>query len=57
MKNHAALAGDARTRFDRLNSAGLIIGVHDADEDGAWRDGGAKLIRVEPAGGVDGKAG
>ena len=41
MEEHAMFAGDARALLNRLDGAHLVVGVHDADEDRARRDGPA----------------
>ena len=38
VKQNAALMSDPGALLDRLNCADLVIGMHDADKDRAWRD-------------------
>ncbi len=39
MEENTMFAGDARALRNRLNGTHLVVGVHDADEDRARRDG------------------
>lgn len=39
--------------LDRLDRANLIVGVHDADQDGARRDGTTHVVGIDPARAVD----
>ncbi len=55
VKRHAVLARDAGAFPDRLNRSDLVVRMHDADQAGPRRDRAAQLVRLEPAGPVDGK--
>ena len=48
------LARDAAYLLDRLYGAHLIVGVHDAHENGARRDGATNVVRVDAPGAIDG---
>src|SRR5438093_1432251 len=39
MEANVMASRDGAYLFDRLDRTDLVIGVHDANEDGAWRDG------------------
>src|SRR5579863_9291850 len=47
MEEDATVAGDARARLNWLDGPHLIVGMHDADEDCARRDGPVQIIRVD----------
>ena len=55
VEEHAVLAGDARALFDRLDRANLVVGVHDADEDRARRDGLSEVVGIDAAAAVHGQ--
>src|SRR5262249_7639852 len=48
VEQDAVLLGDTGAILDRLNRADLVVCMHDADEDSAWRDGFAKIVGVDP---------
>ena len=48
---------DARDLGDRLDRADLVVGVHDADEDGAIVERVAERVEVDEAFAVDGQVG
>jgi len=49
------LARDGADLFDRLDRADLVVGVHDADQDGARGDGAANGLGIDAARRVDGQ--
>src|ERR1043166_8665428 len=53
MKEDATVVSDARARRDRLNGPDLVVGVHDADENGARRDRLAQIVGGDLSGVVD----
>src|SRR6478735_7178454 len=54
MQQDAVLARDATHLLDRLYRAHLIVGVHDAHENGARRDGAMYVVRVDAPVAIDG---
>src|SRR6266849_3663012 len=55
MKEDTMFAGDVRALLDRLDGAHLIVGVHDADEDRARRDGSAQVIGIDAPASIHGQ--
>ena len=57
MKQHAALAGNPGAILDRLDGSDLVVGVHDADKNGARRDRFAEIVGLNAACAVNGQIG
>jgi hypothetical protein len=53
MDENAVLAGDAADLGDRLDGAHLIVGMHDADENGLRRNRPGHIVGIDPAEAVD----
>jgi len=52
MKEQAMLAGDAADLRDGLDGAHLVVGVHDADQEGLRGDGPPNLLGIDQASAV-----
>jgi hypothetical protein len=57
VQRHTVVARDAGESGDRLQGAGLVVGQHDRDQDGARGDRGGQVRRVHLAVAVDGRVG
>ena len=52
VERHSRFPGQGADFPDGLDSAGLVVGMHHADQDGIGPEGSTHLIRVHPAGSV-----
>src|SRR5262245_22589824 len=57
MQQNAVRAGDATNLDDRLDRADLVVGMHDADEDGPRRDRPSHIVGIDAADPIDGNNG
>ena len=53
VKQNTGFMGDARAFLDGLDSADLVVGMHDADEDGSRRDRASQVVRIDLPGAID----